>query len=192
MEEYVFFVNDKTFVSVSGYGIDTDRAAKRIKRISEDFFIEKEELFRVYHNSLKHSPENLKELTVIIKPLCHMLNLLQLLLADIPESEGGGDMFESLLAFVQTNFMQDISVRDISQACSCSESTVSHLFKQNTGVSVKKYISTLRINQAKKLLETSTLPVSTIALMCGFSNINYFPTAFKKSVGVNPTQYREK
>ena len=55
----------------------------------------------------------------------------------------------------------------------------------------KKYIADLRLNQAKMLLKNSELPISSVAQMCGFSNINYFPTAFKKYSGYTPTEYRE-
>lgn len=190
MEEYVFFVNDKTFVSVSGYGIDKERATRRINRISQEFYLESSELLKVYENSLKHKSENIEELNAVIKPLCNMLYLLQLFIADVPETATKSKMFDSILEYAQRNFMQNITVRDIAQACSCSQSTVCHLFKQYMGISAKKYVANLRIDQAKKLLATSDLPISEVALMCGFSNINYFPTAFKKSVGINPTDYR--
>lgn len=190
MEEYIFFVNEKTFVSVSGYGINKEKAAERINHLSQEFFLENSDLLLVYKNSLKHTPENVEELNTVIQPLCHMLYLLQLLLMDISETEINSSLFDSILNYIQRNFMQDLSIRNIAQACSCSESTVCHLFKQYAGLSAKKFILDLRINQAKKLLETSNLPISTVALLCGFSNINYFPTAFKKCVGVNPTEYR--
>ena len=190
MEEYVFFINDKTFVSVSGYGINKERAQARMSRLAQEFYLDKAELLRVYENSLKHTPENREELAVLMKPLCHMLYLLQMLLADVPKTETESTVYDSLLNFVQYNFMNDIRVGDIAQACSCSESTVHHLFKRFHGKSVKQYIAELRINQAKKLLETSDMPVGSIAQMCGFSNLNYFPTAFKKAVGMSPTEYR--
>ena len=83
-----------------------------------------------------------------------------------------------------------LNITRSSEILFVSQSTVSHLFRQYTGEPVKKYIAGLRMAQAKKLLETSDLPVSTVAQMCGFSNINYFPTAFKKQTGVSPTEYR--
>ena len=190
VEEYVFFVNDKTFVSVSGYGINKEKATKRINRLSQEFYLSKTELLHVYNNSLKHESENTEKLATLIKPLCHMLYLLQLLLTDVPEIKTKSAAFDSLLAFVQYNFMNDISVKDIAYACSYSESTVCHLFKQYTGLPIKKYIAKLRINQAKKLLKTSDIPICTVAQMSGFSNINYFPTAFKKQTGVTPSEYR--
>ena len=187
MEEYVFFVNDKTFVSVSGYGIDKDNAKLRITRISKEFYLDKDELINVYENSLKHEKEDVE---VLIKPLCHMLYLLQMIKADVPETETKNTVFDSLVSYVQYNFMNDITIDSVAQACACSPSTVSHLFKKHTGVSVMKYIHNLRINQAKKLLTATDLPISTIAQTCGFSNINYFPTAFKKAVGITPSEYR--
>lgn len=189
MEEYVFFVNDKTFVSVSGYGVNKNKATERIGRLSQEFFLNKSELLRIYETTLKHQTEDTEALNTLIKPLCHMLSLLQILLTDIPETETKNAVFNSLLAYVQHNFMNDITIWDIAHACVCSESTVSHLFRQYMGKSVKKYIAELRINQAKKLLSTSDLPIGTVAQMCGFSNIGYFPTAFKKAVGLSPTEY---
>lgn len=191
IEEYVYFVNDKTFISVSGYAINRERAVERINRLSDEFYLDRGELIRVYENSLKHEMEDDGALDTKIRPLCHMLYLLQLLLADLPQSTSNRTLFDSILDYVQRNFMQSIEIRDIAQACACSESTVSHLFKEYTEVSAKRYIGSLRIEQAKKLLSTSDLPIGTVALMCGFDNINYFPTAFKKAVGVSPTEYRQ-
>lgn len=192
VEEYVFFVNEKTFVSVSGYGIHKEKAFERIEHLAQEFYLDKTELFHVYENCLKHSEESPNELDTRIKPLCHMLYLLQLFLGDVSEAGSPNTMYDSILSFVQFRYMYPITVKDIAQACSCSESTVHHLFKQYSGMSVKKYIEKLRIEQARNLLTTSRLPISTIALMCGFTNINYFPTAFRKNTGMNPTEYRER
>ena len=58
MEEYVFFVNEKTFVSVSGYGINKKRATERINRLSQEFFLNKSELLRIYETTLKYQTED--------------------------------------------------------------------------------------------------------------------------------------
>ena len=191
IEEYVFFVGDKTFVSVSGYGIDRKRAKDRITRLCDEFFLDKNELLNIYDNCLKHQKEDENKLYLKIKPLCYMLYLLQMLTTDVPEKEIKTTVFDSLLSFVQRNFMNDIGIKDIAFACACSESTVSHLFKSNTGMSVKEYITDLRIKQAKKLLTATDLPILTVAELCGFPNSNYFPTIFKKHTGKTPTDYRQ-
>ena len=193
VEEYVYFANDKIFVSVSGYGINEEKAIERIEYLSREYFLDKESLLYVYKNGLKKEKENEEQLTTLIKPLCYMLNFLQFIILDIPERvETKSVLFDSMLNYVQFNFMNEITIRDIAQACACSQSTVCHVFKQYTGKSIKKYIENLRINQAKRLLSTSDLPINRIAQLCGFSNINYFPTAFKKQIGISPTEYRRQ
>ena len=52
-----------------------------------------------------------------------------------------------------------------------------------------KYLTALRINYAKNLLITSRYTVSEISEMCGFENVYYFSTVFKKHTGVSPTTY---
>ena len=88
--------------------------------------------------------------------------------------------------------MQDLTIEEIAEACFCSVSTVCHLFKKHKNQSVKQYITGLRMEQAKKLLMTSKLPVSTIAVLCGYPNMDYFSTVFKKSEGLSPTEYRKQ
>ncbi len=190
VEEYVFFVDPKTFISVSGYGIDKQKATDHINSLSQKYYFDKSELLDIYERGLKHKTENIDELRRLIKPICHMLSLLQLLIGNVSEVGSKNKTFDSILAFVQKNFMQEINIRNIADACACSESTVSHLFKEYTNTSVKKYIINLRISQAEKLLVTSDIPITNIALLCGFANTNYFSTAFKKQNGINPTEFR--
>lgn len=192
IEEYIFFVDSKTFISVSGYGINVKKATNRISNLSKSFHFNEAELLNIYESGLKHIPENIDELKVLIMPLRHMLALLQIIIGDIKESETPSKTFDSILSFVQRNATNDITIRDIAQACACSESTVSHLFKLYMNKSIKKYILETRIKKAKKILLKSDLPITDIALLCGFTNTNYFSTAFKKYVGINPTEYRKE
>lgn len=192
VEEYVFYVDSKTFISVSGYGINKEKANKRISNLKEKFCFSKKELEMVWEQGLKHSEEDVQELKILIKPLCHMISLLQLLIGDVLIGQSKNKTFDSILSYVERNYMQDISIQHIAETCSCSKSTISHLFKEYTGSSVKKYINTLRLNQAKKLIKASDLPISNIALLCGFASINYFSAAFKNEMGISPTEYRKQ
>ncbi len=192
VEEYVFYVDAKTFVSVSGYGINKEKATERINRLSSNFNFNKLKTLTAYEQGLKHQEENFNELKILVKPLCHMLSLLQLSIGDVSQTESKSKLFDSILAFVQGNFMQDITLRSIAEACSCSESTVSHLFKDYTNQSIKKYINDLRLKQAEKFLISTDLPISNIANFCGFANTNYFSTAFKKEFGVSPKKFRKQ
>jgi two-component system response regulator YesN len=192
VEEYVFYIDSKTFVSVSGYGINKDKALERMNRLSKNFYFDTSKLQKVYNQGLKPSEENIEELKILIRPLCHMISLLQISIGNISQAESKNKTFDSILSFVQRNAMQEITLRNIADACACSESTVSHLFKEHTNQSVKQYINNLRIKQAEKFILSSDIPISNIALLCGFQNTNYFSTSFKKYFGVSPKEYRLK
>ena len=65
-----------------------------------------------------------------------------------------------------------------------------HVFKENMGVSVFNYLIWLRMEEARRLLATTTLKVSQVGSRVGYADPNYFITAFKKQEGVTPTEYR--
>jgi len=68
---------------------------------------------------------------------------------------------------------------------------LSKMYKKQTGISLKDYISEYRIEQAKILLRKSELLVSDVAEEVGFDNFTYFSTLFKKYTGMTPNQYRK-
>ena len=190
MEEYVFFVDSGTFVSVSGYGINRGKAIERMKNISTNFNIKYAELLNVYDSALRHEAEDEKRLGTLIRPLCHMISLFELMTGSAIESQSRSKTFDSVLSFVQRHFADGISLRTVAEACSCSESTVSHLFKLYKGVPLKKYITELRLKKAADLLSESDLSVTDIALLVGFSDANWFSSAFKKRFGASPSVFR--
>lgn len=62
--------------------------------------------------------------------------------------------------------------------------------KAVTGYRTTEYVLLARIAKAKKLLRTTMLPISDVALKCGVEDVGYFSTLFKKTVGVTPTAFR--
>lgn len=66
-------------------------------------------------------------------------------------------------------------------------------FKKVTGMTPINYLTMLRINQAKVLLEQSSfISISAVAANCGFNDSFYFSTCFKKLSGISPKEYRNK
>ena len=53
-----------------------------------------------------------------------------------------------------------------------------------------KYVTMLKLDKAKELLITGHYTISEIVEICGFENIYYFSTVFKKHFGVSPKNYR--
>jgi two-component system response regulator YesN len=66
------------------------------------------------------------------------------------------------------------------------------LFKQETGSTIKQYISDYRMEVAKKLVASEHLKMHAIAELCGFASASYFAKVFKASTDLSPLEYRKK
>ncbi len=93
---------------------------------------------------------------------------------------------------VGKEYSKDISLNDMADAVNLTPSYVSYIFKKETGQSLIKYITDVRMSKAKKLLEESDLKILQIAKRCGYENQSYFNRLFKNYYGITPKQLREK
>ena len=73
-----------------------------------------------------------------------------------------------------------------------SVSTLSRRFKKNTGVGLETYLQNRRLEEARRLLKTGSLPISQIAKACGFGSSSYFIRLFRKKIGLSPQKFRQK
>ena len=69
---------------------------------------------------------------------------------------------------------------------------LSHLFRQEMGVSFSEYLTSVRLSIAKKLLEQTSLSIIQICLEAGYQDPSHFAKIFKKKEGARPAEYRKK
>ena len=93
--------------------------------------------------------------------------------------------------YIQSNYQKDISLDEISRVLDLSPYYFSKLFKETVGQSFVEYLTSLRIQEAKKLLNDNRLGMKEICQKVGYRDPNYFSRIFKKCVGITPTEYRE-
>lgn len=99
---------------------------------------------------------------------------------------------EKIKRFINGHFCDSsISLNMIADTIGLTPAYVSKLFKQELGISYVEYITDLRINRARELLENHNYKIYEIAEMTGYTNTNYFISLFKKHVGVPPAEYRK-
>lgn len=72
------------------------------------------------------------------------------------------------------------------------ERTFERRFAQATGMSPLQYVHTQRLEEAKQLLEASTLSVEAIALEVGYQDAGFFGRLFRRQVGLTPARYRRR
>ncbi len=106
-------------------------------------------------------------------------------------AEKSGSIIETAKEYIQNNYSKDISLDDVSRVVNISPYYFSKIFKEDTGENFIEYLTGIRINRAKELLDTTELSMKEICCMVGYADPNYFSRSFKKNVGVTPTEYKE-
>lgn len=94
--------------------------------------------------------------------------------------------------YVVNNISRSISRAEVADMLHLNEEYFSRLFKRYTGDTFQDYVGRKRIEQAKKLLESSQLSVSIIASKVGYDNFSHFSKVFKKAIGCTPQEYRKE
>ena len=103
------------------------------------------------------------------------------------------NIIEKILEITEENFTSpDLSVAFLAQELSYNAKYISHIFKQNMGISYSEHLRTLRIKYAVSLLEHGIDSVKNIAFLSGFTDPLYFSTVFKNTVGVSPKEYKKR
>lgn len=99
-------------------------------------------------------------------------------------------LMQPALAYIQDHFHEPVQLADIARVLSLSPSRTRHLFLEIVGERFKSYLLQIRVQEAKKLLSGTNMPITDIYLSCGFQSSSSFYREFKKLVSVSPQEYR--
>lgn len=94
------------------------------------------------------------------------------------------------LDFIRTNYAQPLSLDTVAKQIHISSYYLSHLFKDELGITFVEYLTRVRIEEAKQLLKRTALPVNAVAGEVGYDDSSYFCKVFKKVTGTTPHKYR--
>ena len=93
--------------------------------------------------------------------------------------------------FIIDNSKEEISIQSVSDMCNISYSYFSRIFKQITKHSFSEYLNYVRISEAEKLLLSTDLSMTEIAIQTDFSTPSYFIQQFKLHKFISPKQFRK-
>ena len=152
-------------------------------------------------------PETAKAVTLLLKQIAGMrrendagaewrrLGLMQVVLGEIlrgaPVKTEGSVYVIRAVGIMESRYADNLSVADIARDIGLDRSYFSTLFRRETGLSPKEYLTQLRVRRATALLRTTDLPSAEVALACGFQPES-FSRVFKKKTGRRPMAYRRK
>jgi AraC-like DNA-binding protein len=94
------------------------------------------------------------------------------------------------IARIWKDYSEPLSLDEIAKSAILSRFHFSRVFRDATRVSPFRYLSAVRIYQAKHLLATTTLSVTDISLAVGYNSLGSFTNYFTDSVGASPSQFR--
>ena len=189
VKEFVYPLMDggtkRGFVSVSGYKCDNPKSY--LEQISQKYSLPYQQLQDAYA-SLQDTAPDKKWLDSLINPLLRMLELAYI--EENAKAQKEPTFSEQVAAYLQRYHCRSITSEDICKHFSCSRSYMSECFNRDIGMSVREYITRLRMEDAKQLLIHSKISVTEIALTVGYADSNYFNSLFKSRTGITPGQYR--
>ncbi|MGF9697069.1 MULTISPECIES: AraC family ligand binding domain-containing protein [Paenibacillus] len=124
-----------------------------------------------------------------------LLLLLEQLLRDNADAEpplSSQDVtieIKRLCEYIESHYMDSITLNELAELTGMSKYHLIRRFTRQKGISPYRYLETIRINHAKRLLEQGQLPIE-VAAQTGFSDQSHFTNFFKKLIGLTPKQYR--
>ena len=116
----------------------------------------------------------------------------------IPMTTQGKSMHSSIarlkpvLRYIQEEYQKEITVKEAAELSNLSESHFMKSFKNLTGISLIKYVNSVRLENAERLLKNTDKSVSEICEECGFHYFSYFIRTFKSTYGCTPGDLRKK
>ncbi len=93
--------------------------------------------------------------------------------------------------WLQENFDQQISIKELAVNNGMSERTLARKFKKLTQLTPTEYIQTLRVERAKELIQATNLTMTEIAEKTGFYDPSHFSKKFIQINGLSPNKYRK-
>ena len=168
--EYIYTLSSG-FIAVSGF---------RQERPPEGLIFPE-----LWQSALKCGDIPVDLLNAVIPPLALMLEQLIAGCSKKYESE-----YNLILQFLN-EYHTNISLEDLCAHFGRSRSHISHLFKKASGKSIREYCNSLKLADAKKMLEETERSITEIAFDTGFNDTAYFINLFRKSYGITPLKYRK-
>ena len=124
---------------------------------------------------------------------CAFVELLIITMRKIGKKEKAPEKtpeIQKILDYVHIHYREKLLLAAFAQELGYSVPYLSAKFTRETGVGFAEYLQHIRLEQACRLLETTTLPISRVAGSVGYENIKHFNAIFKKKFNLTPREFR--
>lgn len=143
-----------------------------------DAYIQRAELMRDYTGLVRLNAQMVEDFTQRV--------------ADARCGAGGSQLIQAAREYILLHLDKPITTEDLSRAAGMNRTYLCKRFQEEIGMTVNHYVTAVKMDEAKRLLEVTKKTPAEIAEMLGYSSQSYFQCVFKKVAGVTPGEYRKK
>ncbi len=142
-----------------------------------------EDTYRHLDSQAERSPVNIIKLTEY---------LYDTAIKGVEEKALSRGVIERVCRFIQENFRRNIGRDDIAEYVGFSRNYLSRMWNMSMSKPIREYINDCRVEEAKKLLDSTEKNVTEISIEVGYDSSAYFATVFKGRTGLTPIEYRNR
>lgn len=99
--------------------------------------------------------------------------------------------WERLLSWIEDHLDRPVFTADLARHADLGANTLARMFRERNRMTLGQYLLLKRIERAKSLLVTTTLPINEVGASVGIGDPQYFNKQFRKAAGLSPSRYRE-
>lgn len=138
------------------------------------------------HQTCKHTKAQIKALGELVDICAEYLSLTNTV--NVPSS----DLAEAVQSYLIKHYMEQITIDSLCSYFNVSKATLHTYFKKKYGTTIHQRLLSIRLNEARKLLESTNASMKDISHMVGFQDADYFSKAFKKKYQISPTDVKKE
>lgn len=162
------------------------------RRIKEYYFQNKSFVF-FYNQQIAQKVKAFSKAVVTEKEIQKLvLLILEQLMVNTSPANKSDHRVTKMINYIIFSEIQELTYQDVMSKVSLSKSRLAHLYKEEMGISVMKYITWRRLIIASEELATSNKTITEVAHQYGFSDAAHFSRVFKENFGTSPKQIFQK
>jgi AraC-like DNA-binding protein len=96
---------------------------------------------------------------------------------------------EKICRYMESNYTKDITIGDLCRRFNMGQTCLKQVFREVTGKPPIRYLTELRLSEAKKLIREEQYNFTQIAELVGYNSVHYFSRSFRKNTGMTPSEY---
>ena len=187
---------DIALLDIEMPGMNGIELAKYIKEKYADCII----IFITAYDRFDYAIEamHIKAFDYLLKPwkeerLCELINTAIENVRSMQKTDGIVHSQKDVIKdYIDRNYKKDISAKDVAGILGYSDVYFSKVFKQLFDDNFINYLTKIRIDRAKVLLKDISFNIKEVGKSVGYADSNYFTKVFKRSIGMSPSEYRNR